>query len=58
MLHTSNVTEDTLITLNIVTDCCYAWNVMESFIPIMQENIKEKPLTVIKLKALFLKVSF
>lgn len=57
MLHTSNVTEDTLITLNIVTDCCYAWNVMESFIPIMQENIKEKPLTVIKLKALFLKMA-
>ncbi|XP_043465727.1 WASH complex subunit 5 isoform X3 [Leptopilina heterotoma] len=57
MLHTSNVTEDTLITLNIVTDCCYAWNIMESFIPIMQENIKAKPLTVIKLKALFLKMA-
>ncbi|XP_051156223.1 WASH complex subunit 5 isoform X2 [Leptopilina boulardi] len=57
MLHTSNVTEDTLITLNIVTDCCYAWNIMESFIPIMQENIKANPLTVIKLKALFLKMA-
>ena len=58
MLRTSNITEDTMISLNIVTDCCYAWNIMESFLPIMQDIIKANPPTVIKLKALFLKVNF
>lgn len=58
MLRTGNITEDTMISLNIVTDCCYAWNIMESFIDIMQASIKENPPTVIKLKALFLKVNF
>lgn len=45
-----------MIALNIVTDCCYAWNIMETFIPIMQDLIKGNPATVIQLKALFLKV--
>lgn len=49
--------EDTMIALNIVTDCCYAWNIMESFVPIMQDLIKGDPTTVIQLKALFLKVN-
>lgn len=57
MLRTGNITEDTMISLNIVTDCCYAWNIMESFIDTMQTSIKESPPTVIKLKALFLKVN-
>ncbi|XP_061936928.1 WASH complex subunit 5 isoform X2 [Apis cerana] len=57
MLRTGNITEDTMISLNIVTDCCYAWNIMESFIDTMQASIKENPPTVIKLKALFLKMA-
>lgn len=57
MLRTGSITEDIMISLNIVTDCCYAWNIMESFIDVMQESIKENPPTVIKLKALFLKVN-
>lgn len=56
MLRTGSIPEDIMISLNIVTDCCYAWNIMESFIDVMQESIKENPPTVIKLKALFLKV--
>lgn len=58
MLRTASITEDTMISLNIVTDCSYAWNIMESFIDTIQTSIKECPPTVIKLKALFLKVSF
>ncbi|XP_053979138.1 WASH complex subunit 5 [Hylaeus volcanicus] len=57
MLRTASITEDTMISLNIVTDCCYAWNIMESFIDTMQASIKESPPTVIKLKALFLKMA-
>ncbi|KAG7205653.1 hypothetical protein KM043_007608 [Ampulex compressa] len=57
MLRTGSITEDTMISLNIVTDCCYAWNIMESFVDVMQANIKESPPTVIKLKALFLKMA-
>jgi WASH complex subunit strumpellin len=58
MLRSSSMTEDTMIALNIITDCCYAWNIMESFVPIMQDLIKQNPTTVIQLKALFLKVNF
>ncbi|KZC05129.1 PREDICTED: WASH complex subunit strumpellin [Dufourea novaeangliae] len=57
MIRTGSITEDTMISLNIVTDCCYAWNIMESFIETMQASIKESPPTVIKLKALFLKMA-
>lgn len=57
MLRSSSMNEDTMIALNIVTDCCYAWNIMETFIPIMQDLIKGDPGTVIQLKALFLKVT-
>ncbi|XP_058790000.1 WASH complex subunit 5 isoform X2 [Phymastichus coffea] len=57
MLRSSSMNEDTMITLNIITDCCYAWNIMETFIPIMQDLIKNDPTTVIQLKALFLKMA-
>ncbi|XP_014473018.1 PREDICTED: WASH complex subunit strumpellin isoform X2 [Dinoponera quadriceps] len=57
MLRTGSISEDVMISLNIVTDCCYAWNIMESFIDVMQESIKENPPMVIKLKALFLKMA-
>lgn len=57
MLRTGSISEDVMISLNIVTDCCYAWNIMESFIDVMQESIKKNPPTVIKLKALFLKMA-
>ncbi|XP_076630517.1 WASH complex subunit strump [Colletes latitarsis] len=57
MLRTGNITKDIMISLNIVTDCCYAWNIMESFIDTMQASIKENPPTVINLKSLFLKMA-
>ncbi|EZA48313.1 hypothetical protein DMN91_008109 [Ooceraea biroi] len=57
MLRTGSISEDTMISLNIVTDCCYAWNIMESFVDVMQEGIKANPPMVIKLKALFLKMA-
>ncbi|XP_012278891.1 WASH complex subunit 5 isoform X2 [Orussus abietinus] len=57
MLRSSTVTEDIMIVLNIVTDCCYAWNILDSFVDVMQESIKEHPPIVIKLKALFSKMA-
>ncbi|KAF7991199.1 hypothetical protein HCN44_002761 [Aphidius gifuensis] len=57
MLNTTNINETTIISINIMTDCCYAWNIMETFIDTMQNTIKTNPPTVIKLKALFLKMS-
>ncbi|XP_014219163.1 WASH complex subunit 5 [Copidosoma floridanum] len=57
MLRSSSMNEDTMIALNIVTDCCYAWNIMESFVPVMQDLIKGDPNTVIQLKALFFKMA-
>lgn len=57
MIRTGSISEDTMIALNIMTDCCYAWNIMETFIDIMQSSIKKNPPTVIKLKALFLKMA-
>ncbi len=56
MLRTSSMNEDTMIAINIVTDCCYAWNIMETFVPLLQSRIKADPTTVIQLKALFFKV--
>ncbi|KAF7380584.1 hypothetical protein HZH68_016449 [Vespula germanica] len=57
MLRTGNIAEDTIINLNIVTDCSYAWNIMETFTDVIQSSIKKNPPTVIKLKALFLKMA-
>ncbi|XP_043487767.1 WASH complex subunit 5 isoform X1 [Polistes fuscatus] len=57
MLRTGNIAEDTIINLNIVTDCSYAWNIMETFTDVIQFSIKKNPPTVIKLKALFLKMA-
>ncbi|KAL7298837.1 hypothetical protein TKK_0008576 [Trichogramma kaykai] len=57
MLRSSLMNEDTIIALNIVTDCCYAWNIMEAFIPEMQNRIKADPSTVIQLKALLSKMA-
>ncbi|XP_015116377.1 WASH complex subunit 5 [Diachasma alloeum] len=57
MIRTGSITEDNLIALNIMTDCCYAWNIMETYVDLMQSSIKKNPPTVIKLKALFLKMA-
>ncbi|XP_011303395.1 WASH complex subunit strumpellin [Fopius arisanus] len=57
MIRTGSITEDNMIALNIMTDCCYAWTIMESFVETIQSSIKKNPPTVIKLKALFLKMA-
>jgi len=57
MIRTINIKEDVLITLQIVGDLSYAWEIVDSYTSIMQEGIKEDPSLVIKLRATFLKLS-
>jgi WASH complex subunit strumpellin len=52
-----NIKEDVLITLQIIGDLSYAWELIDSFTPIMQLGIKREPTLVIKLRAIFLKLS-
>jgi WASH complex subunit strumpellin len=56
MIRTINIKEDVLITLQIVGDLSYAWEIVDSYTNIMQEGIKKDPSLVIKLRATFLKV--
>jgi hypothetical protein len=56
MIRTINIKEDVLITLQIVGDLSYAWEIVDSYTSIMQEGIKKDPSLVIKLRATFLKV--
>ncbi|XP_069674332.1 WASH complex subunit 5 isoform X3 [Periplaneta americana] len=57
MIRTINIKEDVLITLQIVGDLSYAWEIVDSYTSIMQEGIKQDPSLVIKLRATFLKLS-
>ncbi|KAL5456944.1 hypothetical protein EMCRGX_G034172 [Ephydatia muelleri] len=57
MLRTINIKEEVLTTLEIVADLSYAWVLIDSYTGYMQENIKQRPALVIKLRATFLKMS-
>ncbi|RWS23664.1 WASH complex subunit strumpellin-like protein, partial [Leptotrombidium deliense] len=57
MLKTANVKEDVLITLQIISDLSYAWEIVDSYTVFMQQGIKQDPSLVIKLRATFLKLA-
>lgn len=57
MIRTINIKEEVLITIHIVADLSYAWNIMDSYTMYMQEGIKKDPTLVIKLRATFLKMA-
>lgn len=57
MIRSEGMKESLLITLQIVSDFSYAWQLVDAYTPYMQEQIKENPAIVVKLKAIFLKVS-
>ncbi|XP_061462563.1 WASH complex subunit 5 isoform X2 [Rhineura floridana] len=56
MIRTINIKEEVLITMQIVGDLSYAWQLIDSFTSIMQESIRATPSMVTKLRATFLKV--
>lgn len=57
MIRNMNIKEDVLITLQIVGDISYAWDLIDSYTSIMQFGIKREPTLVIKLRAVFLKLA-
>ena len=57
MIKTAAVKEDVLVTLGIIGEISYAWSIVESFLPFMQQGVREDPALVGRLRAVFLKVS-
>lgn len=57
MIRIINIKEEVLITLQIIGDLSYAWELIESYTNIMQKGIKKEPSLVIKLRATFLKLA-
>ncbi|KAJ3597772.1 hypothetical protein NHX12_001289 [Muraenolepis orangiensis] len=57
MIRTINIKEEVLITMQIVGDLSYAWQIIDSFTTIMQESIRVNPSMVTKLRATFLKLA-
>ncbi|XP_014669948.1 PREDICTED: WASH complex subunit strumpellin-like [Priapulus caudatus] len=57
MIRTINIKEEVLITMQIVADISYAWEIIDSYTDYMQQGIKNDPSLVIKLKATFLKLA-
>ncbi|XP_022909938.2 WASH complex subunit 5 [Onthophagus taurus] len=57
MIGNMNIKEDILITMQIIGDISYAWELIDSYTPIMQSGIKRDPNLVIQLRAVFLKLA-
>uniref|UniRef100_A0A8C9J7N4 WASH complex subunit 5 n=1 Tax=Panthera tigris altaica TaxID=74533 RepID=A0A8C9J7N4_PANTA len=57
MIRTINIKEEVLITMQIVGDLSFAWQLIDSFTSIMQESIRVSPSMVTKLRATFLKLA-
>lgn len=57
MIRNMNIKEDVLITMQIISDLSYGWELIDYFTPYMQLGIKREPTIVIKLRAIFLKLS-
>ena len=57
MIHTINIKEEVLITIEIIGDLSYAWTIIDSYTMYMQQGIKKDPSLVTKLRATFLKLA-
>lgn len=57
MLRISNVKEEVLVTLEVIADLSYAWDIIDTYTTYMQKGIKDEPSMVIKLRATFLKLA-
>ena len=56
MIRTAGIRDDDLVTLQLVGDLSYAWELVDTFTMDMQDGIKRDPALVGKLRATFLKV--
>ena len=57
MLRTVNVKEQILVTIQLVSDISYAWQLVDGFVDRMQELIKRNPGNVVKLRSVFKKLT-
>ncbi|XP_077547549.1 WASH complex subunit strump isoform X4 [Haemaphysalis longicornis] len=57
MLRIINVKEEVLVTLEVIADLSYAWEIIDSYTPYMQQGIQSEPGMVIQLRATFLKLA-
>lgn len=57
MIRNKDIKEDVLITMQIIGDLSYAWELIDTFTSIMQLGVKKEPTLVIKLRAVFLKLA-
>ena len=57
MVRSMNIKEDILISMQIIGDLSYAWEIIDSYTSLMQMEVKRDPNLVIKLRAVFLKLA-
>eukprot|EP01113_Clastostelium_recurvatum_P044787 TRINITY_DN759_c0_g1_i3.p1 TRINITY_DN759_c0_g1~~TRINITY_DN759_c0_g1_i3.p1 ORF type:complete len:1198 (+),score=276.33 TRINITY_DN759_c0_g1_i3:52-3645(+) len=57
MIRIVNVKEEVLITLGLVADISYAWDIIDNYVDLMQKGIKNDPGLVLKLRSTFLKLA-
>ena len=58
MIRTAGLRDDDLVTVQLVSDLSYAWELVDTFTMDMQDGVKRDPVLVGKLRATFLKVHF
>lgn len=56
MMRVLNVREGVLVTLSIVSDMAFAWDVINDYTDLMRARIQRDPFCVLKLRATFLKL--
>jgi WASH complex subunit strumpellin len=57
MVRIGHMTEKVMGTFDIITDIAYAWELIDDYVASMQALIKRDPANVIKLRAIFVKLS-
>jgi WASH complex subunit strumpellin len=57
LIKTAGVKEDVLVTLGVVGEVSYAWEIVDCFTLFMQQGVKKEPSLVGKLRTTFLKLS-
>jgi WASH complex subunit strumpellin len=57
MIRYVNIKEEVQETIAIISDISYGWELINDYVPLMQERIKKDPLLIIKIRSTFLKLA-
>ena len=57
MIWSVNVKKSHLVSIDTISDFSYSWKIIDHYLLIMQNRIKEKPSTVLYQKSVFLKLA-